>query len=53
MQEVPVFCLEESRRIMITCVHDITVLYLHQLPERNIPVVFLVITNAGKLEQMI
>lgn len=33
MQEVPVFCLRAEAHHDNSCVHDITVLYLHQLPE--------------------
>lgn len=37
-----------------TCVHDIIVLSVHcPASRRNIPVLFLVIINAGKLEQII
>ncbi len=35
MQEVPVFYLRAEVHHDNSCVHDITVLYLHQLPEGN------------------
>lgn len=51
MQEVPVICLRAEAHHDNPCVHDITVLYLHQLPEGTSWFSSVTI-SVGKLEQI-